>query len=125
MTSGRTLLAAALEAALPTWQIVTDTRQLDSVRRPGAVLLWTQTRKRAPALALDWFADEITLQVLTAAEKPAAIEDDLDYLLLAVMEALEPLDAFTWETAERVTVADTWHGWELTVTCIFQLTNQP
>lgn len=125
MTTGRTRLAQALRAGLPAWQIVSDLRQLDGVRRPGAILLWTQNRRKAPALGLAWFSDEVTLQVLTATDKPDRIEDDLDDLLLQVMQVLEPLDAFAWETAERVTVADTWHGWQLTITCIFQLTTDP
>lgn len=125
MTSGRALLAQQLRDALPAWQIVSDTRQLDGVRRPGAILLWTQSRRKAPALGLDWFTDEVTLQVLTAADKPDRIEDDLDELLFQVMAALEPLDAFAWDLAERVAVADTWHGWQLTITCIYQLTTDP
>ena len=124
MTSGRALLAQALRAALPTWQIVSDARQLDSVRKPGAILLWSSKRTKAPALGLQWFADEVTLQVLTATDKPDKIEDDLDDLLLQVMTTLEPLTTFAWETAERVAVADTWHGWQLTITCIYQLTTE-
>lgn len=125
MTSGRTLLAQALRAALPAWQIVSDARQLDTVRKPGAIVLWSQKRTKAPALGLAWFKDEITLQVLTATDKPDLIEDDLDDLLLQVMSALEPLDSFAWETAERVAVADTWHGWQLTITCLYQVTTEP
>lgn len=122
--TGRVALAHVLAAALPDWQILSTARQLDSVRKPGAVVLWTQKRAKAPALGLDWFADELTLQVLTATTDPDLIEDDLDQLLFQVMQALEPHDAFAWEAAERVTLLDTFHGWQLTVTCIYQLTTE-
>jgi len=125
MTSGRKILAGAMAAALPSWQIVADARQLDSVRKPGALVMFTQKRKKAPALGLDWLSDEVTLQIVTAAEKSDQIEDDLDELLLQVLSALEPLTAFTWDTAERVVVADAFHGWQLTVTCAFRVETVP
>lgn len=118
--SGRQQLAEALAAALPGWQILSHTRGLDTVRQPGACVLWTEKRTRAPALGLGWFADEITLWVLTAADKPALIEDDLDDLLMQVMQALEPLDQFHWAEASRDVLADTFDGYQLTITCIWQ-----
>lgn len=123
--SGRRLLAEALRAALPAWQIVSDPRQLDAVRKPAAAVLWTSKRTKAPALGLDWFADEVELWALTAIDKPADIEDDLDARLLDVMAALEPLDTFAWTTAERGALADTFDGYKLTVTCIVQITPEP
>ncbi|MFT3832877.1 MAG: hypothetical protein QM711_06090 [Micropruina sp.] len=119
--SGRKLLADALRAALPTWQVLSHTGQLDSVRQPGAVVLWTSRRTRAPKLGLDWFADEVELWVLTATDKPALIEDDLDALLLAVMQALEPLGSFAWETAERAVLADVYDGYRMTITCMWRV----
>ena len=124
-SSGRRILAAALKTALPGWQVIDAGRQPDVVRKPGAIMLWTQTRKRAPGLSLGWFVDEITLQVLTAADKVDVIEDDLDNLLLQVMTALEPLDQFAWDTAERVAVNDKFHGWQMAITCIFSVTPIP
>ena len=124
-TSGRKVLAEALATALPGWQIVADARQLDSVRKPGALVMFTQKRKKLPALGLDWLSDEVVLQIITAAEKADQIEDDLDDLSLQVLEALEPLTAFTWDTAERVVVADAFHAWQLTVTCAFRVESVP
>jgi hypothetical protein len=123
--SGRTILAQALRAGLPGWQIVADARALDPIRRPGAAVLWTASRRKAPALGLDWFADELTLWVLTATDKPEQLEDDLDGLLLQLLEVLEPLTAFAWEQADRGVLADKFEGWRLTVTCCFQLTPTP
>jgi len=121
--SGRQLLAAALTAALPSWQIVSDARALDGVRKPGAAVLWTARRTRPDKLTLDLVTDEIVLWVLTASDKPADIEDDLDALLQAVMEALEPLEWCAWTDAERATLDETFPGWRLTVTAAYTITH--
>ena len=120
--SGRKLLADALKAALPSWQVVSDARALDSVRKPGACVLWTADREKAPALGLHWFKDAVRLWVLTASDKPSEIEDDLDDLLLQAMEALEPLDAFAYERWERGTLNDVFSGYFTDVTCLFSVT---
>lgn len=125
MSSGRKILAEALKAALPSWQILSHARQLDSVRKPGACVLWTGKRTRYPSLGLGWFTDEVTLWVLTAADKPDVIEDDLDDLLAEVMQALEPLDTFHWDTAERDVLAGTFDGYRLTVICAVHLIEDP
>lgn len=122
--TGESVLSSVVQPPLA-WQIVSDARQLDSVRKPGAIVLWTQTRRKAPALGLSWFADEVTLQVLTAADKPDVIEDDLDDLLWQVQQALEPLTAFAWETADRVAVQDAFHGWQMTITCCWKHDPEP
>lgn len=119
--SGRSELAVALKDALPGWQIVSDARALDSVRKPGAAVLWTVSHRRAPALGLDWFQDEVALWVLTPTDKPADIEDDLDDLLLQLLEALEPLASFAWEVAERGQLNDRYDGYRLAVTCLSKL----
>lgn len=122
--SGRKLLEAALKAALPTWQIVADARALDGIRKPGAVVLWTARRARPPKLGLDAVQDEVTLWILTATDKPADLEDDLDDLFLAVAAALEPLDWCAWTDAERGVLADRFEGWRLTITCLYTITEE-
>ena len=119
--TGRAHLAAALADGLGDWQIVSDARALDSVRRPGAAVLWTSKRQQLTDRGTGWYQDEVTLWILTAATKPADIEDDLDALLFAATQALEPLDAFHWETAERGVLAEKFDGYRLTVVCIFHL----
>lgn len=120
--NGRKQLHQALTAALPGWQIVSDARQLDSVRRPGACVLWTEKLSRPAKLGLDWAQDEITLWVLTASDKPADIEDDLDDLLLSVLEVLEPLESFGWTEAERGVLAEQFHGWRVPLICLYKIT---
>ncbi|MFT4296527.1 MAG: hypothetical protein QM582_14055 [Micropruina sp.] len=123
---GRAMLAAALSDALPAWQIVADARALDSVRKPAAAVLWTSKRTRPDKLTLDILQDEITLWVLTAADNPAIIENDLDELLEAVIQAIEPLEWCAWTEAERGTLDEKYPGWRLTVSCAYQLiTEEP
>ena len=118
-------MAEALRAALPTWQIVSDPREIDSVRKPGALILFTAKRTRLAKLGLDWLTDDIELYVVTAADKVELIEDDLDNLVAQVMNALEPLDAFSWTEATRETLLDRFNTWKLPITCVYKLDTDP
>jgi len=121
--SGRSELATALKAALPTWQIVSDARELDTVRKPGACVIWTSRRTRPRKLGTDILQDEVSLWVLSAADA-AHLEDDLDQLVEQVMAALEPLEAFSWETAERGQLAEKFDGWKFPITCLNTITTE-
>lgn len=121
MTSGRQMLATALATALPSWMILSDARQLDRLELPGACVLWTQRRTRPEKLSLDLLQDEVTLWVITATDSPALIEDTLDDMLDDVLQALAPLQPFHWSDAERGVLADTFQGWRLTVTCLYNI----
>lgn len=125
MTSGRTLLADALREGLPGWQILSDARVLDSVKQPGACVLWTAKRAKVPSLGLHWFQDDVTLYVLTASDRPELVEDSLDELLLTVAQVLEPLSGFHWDTAERATLDEKWLGYRIPVTCVVQVIPEP
>jgi len=120
--TGRPMLAAALAAGLPDWLIVSDARQLDTARKAGTCVLWTQRRTRPAKLGLDVLTDELTLWVLTATTDPAKIEDDLDDKLNQVLTVLEPHQAFAWTEADRGTLADKFEGWRLTITCLYRIT---
>lgn len=119
--SGRRTLAEHLETALPGWQIVSDAHVIDTVRKPGAAVVWTSRRRRWEKLGFDWLDDEITVWVLTAAEKAADIEDDLDDLLIRFLAALEDQPAYSWTEAERGVLAEKFQGWRVPVTCLYQL----
>jgi len=121
--SARAALEEALKAGLLGWQVVSG-RQLDVVRKPGAVLLAPVKKARVPALGLGWFTETVALWVLTASEGPA-VEDDLDALLLEVLEVLEPLEWATWDEAERLVLEDTFHGYKLTISATVQLVAYP
>ena len=119
--SGRSILAVQLAQALPDWQIVSDARQIDTVQRPGACILWTEKVTRPAKLGLDYMQDEITLWVLTPVDRPQDIENSLDDLLLAVFEALETLEQFAWTEAERGVLAEKFHGWRVPITCMYKI----
>lgn len=120
MSTARVQLSEALREVLTDWQIVSDARVLDSVRKPGACVLWTSKRSRNPAGGTRWFTDEVVLWVLSAADA-VALEDDLDALLLRVMEVLEPLAWANWTEAERGQLMERFEGYRLTVTCSFPI----
>lgn len=122
--NARTLLRDALAAALPSWQIVADARAIDTVRKPGAAVLWTDKITRPPKLGLDYAETTMVLWVLTAADRPEAIEDDLDSLLLAAFEVIEPLDWVGWAEADRGVLADKFNGWRITLTCLNKITEE-
>lgn len=121
MITGRNILTTALKAELERWTVVSDPRQIDTVTRPGAIVLWTGKRKRSELNGFEIIADELVLWVLTATTKPDAIEDDLDSQLHAVLEVIEGLDGFTWTEAERAVLADKFEGWSLTVQCNYKI----
>lgn len=123
MTNGRELLTDALTApGLPAWQVVSDPRQLDGVRQPGAVVLWTGVRRRLELQSLTMLSDELNVWCLTPTNKPEAIEPGLDALLLDVLQVIEGQPELSWDTAERGVLADTYDGWRVVVTCAYVLT---
>ncbi|MBK8445409.1 MAG: hypothetical protein IPL41_01420 [Micropruina sp.] len=123
MKSGRKLLEEAFLEALPGWQVRSTAIPLDSVRKPGAIWLYTGVRKRVELNGFSTLVDEITVWVLSAAD-PSKAEDDLDKLLLEVMEVLETLPSFNWESAERGVLGEKYDGWKLTVTCFYKINDE-
>ena len=122
--TGRTVLATALRRGLePDMQIVSDARAVDSVKHPGACVLWTSRRIRQSLNGFEQIQDEVTLWVLTATDAPSKIEDSLDALLLDVLRVIESQNAFTWTEAERGVLADKFDGWRLTIQCISHIEN--
>lgn len=122
--TGRTVLARALRHGLgPDMQIVSDARAVDSVKQPGACVLWTSRRIRQDLNGFEQIQDEVTLWVLTATDAPSKLEDSLDTLLLQVLWVIESQNAFTWTEAERGVLADKFDGWRLTIQCISHIEN--
>ena len=121
--TGRQQLHQLLTEALPEWVIVSDARKLDTVRKPGAVVLWTERLTRPAKLGLDYIEATLHLWVLTATDKPELLEDDLDSLLLDVLTAIEPHDAFGWVEAERGVLDEKFQGWRIPVTCLTKITD--
>jgi hypothetical protein len=123
--SGRTALAETLTAGLPNWLILSDARQLDRVPKPGACVLWTAKRHRLELNGFNYTRDEVELWVLTATDKPADIEDDLDQQFEQVVQVIEAAPAFAWTEAARGVLADKFHGWQITVICAARIDHTP
>lgn len=118
--SGRTDLAAALRAGLAGWRVVDTYRPLDSITA-STVALWTANVDRLEYNGTDWLRATVETWILTPVEKADLVEDSLDDLLTQVLAVIEANPAFTWSTAERATLAETFPGWKLPITCLYQI----
>lgn len=124
MNTGRKILADALKAALPNWQIVSDSRVIDSVRSPGACVAWGHEFKRVTRNGKSFLAETVDLYVLGyLTENSTKVEDTLEDELFQVLEVLEPLDSFTWDTITRTTFEDAYPAWKIELTCVFPINN--
>lgn len=102
--SARTDLAAALAVALPDLTVHPYPVAPDTVT-DTTVVMWQQSV--APShLTSDQYEVELVLNILAAADKPAAVEDELEAGLETVVTALESFPALHWTRAERVEVGN-------------------
>lgn len=120
MDNGRTLLAAALTTALPDMDVVSNAVAIDSVRRGGAAVVWTNKRVRTDYANLSYLKDEVILWVVSGADAKT-VEDDLDAKLQSVLEVLEQIPSLGWEEAERGTLLERFEGWRITVNFSYEI----
>lgn len=120
MDNGRTLLAAALTTALPDMDVVSNAVTIDSVRRGGAAVVWTNKRVRTDYANLSYLKDEVILWVVSGADAKT-VEDDLDAKLQSVLEVLEQIPSLGWEEAERGTLLERFEGWRITVNFSYEI----
>lgn len=122
--SARTVLAEALAEGLPetytdpsgralTYRVTGFQRQLDRVDS-RTLMVW-QDRLTPQGIGTDRAAVTLTVWVLTPFDTSPAADDDLDDALLDVLNVLHGRRDFVWTDAERGVLADTWHGYKLTV----------
>lgn len=123
MDSGRKQLAAILAEALPDMKIVPDSRVLDSVLIKGACVVWANERKRAQLNGFSFLTETIELWVLSGVSDVTKVEDDLDDLLVKVLEVLDPLEAFKWDTATRSKL-DNFPAWKIDIQCGYTINSE-
>ena len=116
MDSGRKQLAAILKEALPAWQHVSDKRNIDAVLKPAACVVWASERKRMPLNGFNCLVETVEVWVLSASSDVTKIEDDLDDRLMDVLDVIEPLTEFKWDTASRG-ILENHDGWKIEITC--------
>lgn len=124
MASARTVLAQALDAGLPesytdaagrtlAYRLTGYQRALDRVDA-RTVLVW-QDQLTPQGIGSDRAMVTLTVWVLTPHQDGPDVDDDLDAALLDVLAVLHGRRDLVWTVAERGVLADTWHGYKITV----------
>lgn len=117
--SVRSELAAHFKANLPTTFTVWGYAR-DAVITGPTVLLW-QNRVEPFAPAPDGgaaYSVELTCWVLTQIEDIGKADDALDASLDLVLDVWNGLGEGLWESAERLTLDDRYHGYKITARAV-------
>lgn len=119
--SGRELVAAAIGAARPDWNVIATARKIDATSRP-TVIVWPTTITRIEQHGVNWLQTSLEVWVITSTGTPTdKLESALEQLVVQLLEVLEPLHEIAWDTAERGVLDETFHGWKVTVTTVHQI----
>jgi hypothetical protein len=117
MTSARELIRDELVAHLPAGYTVEPyAPQLDGVQGP-VLLLRMGPITRLPAAGQhqrDYGASVLAVAPVADVDLATALE--VDNLAEDVLHAIDQSNVLSWTVAERVSVDDTWAGWEIPVT---------
>lgn len=117
MTAARDLIHGELVAHLPEGYTVHPyAPQLDGVQGPTLLLrLATITRLPQAGQHQRDYAAQV-LAVAPVADVDLATSQEVDALAEDVLHALDQSNVLSWSVAERVSVDDTWAGWEVQIT---------
>lgn len=124
--SARTTLAEHLTTELP----ATKYRVIDYPDFPGnltkpLVMVFGTDITRYGQIGHDRLEVGVVVWLIVPNENPAAAEDALDDGVGDLIDALEPLDWCSWDTAERLTYGPPegpfFHGYKFTLTCLAQI----
>lgn len=112
----RTQLAAALRDLIPkTWDVITSERNFDAKNRT-VVILKQSTVARAPGAPIGartiGFTITLTSRFTTDLDRA---EDDLDGTLPKLLGYIESIPNLKWTTATKVSVNDTYLGYDIPV----------
>lgn len=111
MSAPRTAIADALKPHFPTDVPMLDyTAQLDNLTRPALVVRLTGVSP--DAFRKRWYRASV-LVVSHLEDLDPATAAELDQLLEDVLDAVDLTPGLTWTDADRVSVDDTWPGWEV------------
>lgn len=117
MTEVRALIDAELAATLPAGYIVHPySVQLDGVTGPTLLLRLGKIVPRRDVGPRVREYQGAVLAVAPLADVSLATAVEVDQLAEDVLHAIDQCQAFSWTTAERVSVDDTWAGWEIAIT---------
>lgn len=117
MSHARTLINDELVELLPEGYVVHPyALQLDGVQGPTLLLrLGTITRLPQAGQHVRTYAASV-LAVAPVADVDLATAEEVDQLAEDVLHAIDQSNVLSWSIAERVSVDDTWAGWEVQIT---------
>lgn len=117
MTTPRELIHQELLAHLPEGYLVHPyAAQLDGVQGPTILVrLGPITREPTAGQHARTYGASV-LAVAPVADVDLATSLQVDALAEDVLRALDQSNVLTWTVAERVSVDDTWAGWEVPIT---------
>jgi hypothetical protein len=116
MTTPRELIHAELVAHLPEGYTVHPyAPQLDGVQGPTVLVRLSAITPSPVAARQRTYAAQV-LAVAPVADVDLATALEVDALAEDVLHALDLSNVLSWSSAERVSVDDTWAGWEIQIT---------
>jgi predicted RNase H-like nuclease len=115
--SARTALRDALRTALPGYRVTGSAVVPSGISRP-TVAVWQQSVVRRDELGQDRATVNLEIWVLVGHEDPEKADDALDAALDDLILALQPIDWVQWSEAQRGVLADTFPGYNITVTAV-------
>nr|WP_274637072.1 hypothetical protein [Microbacterium bovistercoris] len=118
-TSVRAQVAAILAPMIPnTWAVKPHTvKQLATLAQPTVYVEHT-TIEPLTAAPYGHASNTVTVTALSHRKDYDRAEDALDSDVLLLLAALDANDRIAWTRAEKITVADTYLGWAITLTLI-------
>lgn len=116
MSTPRQSIAAQLRKDHEDWDVVDwPATPPGELRKPRAVVWRTDLE---PGDKTQQLKHGVTVQVYARASVDARAEDELDNLLDGLMLSIQRLDGVNFIKAERVILADSYAGWEVTLSGI-------
>jgi len=115
MSAARDFIHTQLVAELPAnYTVHPYAPQLDGVEGPVLLLALDHVEPRPQAGQHRRVYRAKVLAVAPVADVDLATTEEVDQLLEDVLHAIDQARNITWTQADRVSVDDTWAGWEVT-----------
>lgn len=110
--TARSMVAAAIATARPTWRVVAHNGVLDGVTGPTCVVV---TEDVQPGVTGAFLKNTVAVFVITGKEDPAKAEPDLEDLLYEVLAILDQITTLAWTRAERVLYDNVFQSYRVTL----------
>lgn len=120
MNARETVVAALAPVVDLGWKIIDTARQIDVLTTP-TLIVWTSNVERIDKNNLDWLKATTEVWLITPETQHDKVEPALDAMLDQVLALIEAADHITWKTADRGTLAETFQGWHIPITTVYQI----